>query len=190
LFLIRTFDRNYQRRIDPERGILLMSLNYGCATSGYLNAEVCVNGHPTTDSVEGSPELTAKFCAQCGAVTVRNCVRCNSPIRGHYHIPGVFSTSEYHPPSYCHACGTAFPWTQGKLQAAKELAAEAEGLDDQERNQLQESIDDLAVGGPRVELAASRFRRLTKKAGKTVGDGLYKIVVDVLSETAKKTLLS
>jgi hypothetical protein len=47
-------------------------------------------------------------------------------------------------PSYCHSCGTAFPWTVAKIAAAKEHAAEIEGLDEAERKELQEAIGDLA----------------------------------------------
>jgi hypothetical protein len=42
---------------------------------------------------------------------------------------------------------------------------------------------------PPTELAASRFKRLTKKAGEAVGGTLYKIVVDVASEAAKKAIV-
>lgn len=89
-------------------------------------------------------------------------------------------------PSYCHSCGAAYPWTIAKIAAAKEHAAEIEGLDEAERKQLQEDIGELVAGGPRTDLAASRFKRLMKKAGEVAGSGLYKVVVDVASETAKK----
>jgi len=92
-------------------------------------------------------------------------------------------------PSYCHGCGRAFPWTTAKIKAAKEYAAEIEGLDDAERKQLQQAIDDLAAGGPRTELAASRFKRLMKKAGVAVGGRVYKVFVDVASDVAKKAIM-
>jgi hypothetical protein len=154
----------------------------------YLTAEVCLNGHPTTDAIERWPERTAKFCAECGVGTIRECPACNVPIRGYHQVPGVILGSEYHPPNHCHNCGTAFPWTTAKIAAAKEHAAEIEGLDDAEKAKLQGAIADLAAGGARTELAASRFKGLMKKAGQTVGSSLYKIVVDVASEAAKKAL--
>jgi len=91
--------------------------------------------------------------------------------------------------NYCYSCGTAFPWTIAKIAAAKEHAAEIEGLDEAEREQLREAIDDLAAGGARTDLAASRFKRLMKKAGVEFGSGLYKVVVDVASDTAKKLMI-
>jgi hypothetical protein len=57
------------------------------------------------------------------------------------------------PPAYCDSCATAFPWTIAKIAAAKEHAAEIEGLSETERKQLQEAIDDLAAGGARTDLA-------------------------------------
>jgi hypothetical protein len=93
------------------------------------------------------------------------------------------------PSQYCYDCGAAFPWTIAKIAAAKEHAAEVEGLDEAERKQLQEAIEDLAAGGARTDLAASRFKRLMKKAGVAVGSGLYKVVIDVASDAAKKALM-
>jgi hypothetical protein len=51
-----------------------------------------------------------------------------------------------------------------KGAAAKEQAAEIEGLDEAERELLLEAIDDLATGGARTDLAASRFKCLMKRA--------------------------
>ncbi|HEX3525114.1 MAG TPA: DUF2321 domain-containing protein [Stellaceae bacterium] len=158
--------------------------------SRYLSAEVCLSGHPTSSGIEYSPELTAKFCAVCGAETIRTCPACNSTIRGDYHVPGFISAGrEYIPPNHCHNCGAAFPWKTAKVEAAKEHAAEIDELDDGEKVQLQRAIDDLAAGGVRTELAASRFKRLMNKAGQTVSSGLYKIVIDVATEAAKKALM-
>ena len=157
--------------------------------SQYMSAEVCLNGHPTTGGIEYSPELTAKFCATCGAETIRTCPSCKATLRGDYYVPGFLSTAEYIPPNHCFNCGAAFPWKTAKVEAAKQQVADIEELDATEKEQLQGAIDDLATGGARTELAASRFKRLMKKAGETVGGGLYKIVVDVASEAAKKALM-
>jgi hypothetical protein len=68
-------------------------------------------------------------------------------------------------------------------------AAELDGLDEAEKTRLQGAIDDLAAGGPRTELAASRFKSLMGKAGQAVGSGLYKVVLDVATEAAKKAIM-
>jgi hypothetical protein len=156
--------------------------------NGYQTAEICYRGHINTGALEDEPEKAAKFCSDCGADTINACPQCNARLRGDHIIGGMLSPITI-PANYCHSCGAAFPWTMAKIQAAKEHAAEIEGLDDTEKTQLQGVIDDLAAGGARTELAASRFKRLMKKAGEAVGGGLYKIVVDVASEAAKKVLI-
>jgi hypothetical protein len=160
--------------------------------SGYLSAEVCLQGHPTTSAIEHSPDRTANFCSTCGAKTIRACSDCGAAIRGIYFVPNSYRrvprVPYEKPPNHCFNCGEAFPWVTAKVEAAKEHAAEIEELSEGERGELKQAIDDLAAGGARTELAASRFRRLMKKAGQTVGSGLYKVVVDVLSEAAKKAV--
>jgi hypothetical protein len=158
-----------------------------------FTAEVCGNGHATTSAVESSPELTAKFCSICGSATIRACPECNAPIQGQNgryweDLPSRYVPDEYSPPNHCDNCGAPFPWTRARLQAAKEHAAEIEGLDEHERQQLPGIIDDLASGGPRTELAAGSFKRIIKKVGPTVGSVFQRVVVDVASETAKKLL--
>jgi hypothetical protein len=137
----------------------------------YMSAEVCVHGHLTTGQLEYEPERAARFCPRCGAETIRACPQCNAPIRGAYEQVGsVFNVRV--PPNHCHNCGKAFPWTTAKLAAAKEFAAELHGLDETEKTQLQGAIEDL-TGGPRTELAASRFKKLMGTAGQAVGSGLF-----------------
>src|SRR5262249_11289969 len=127
----------------------------------FLTAEVCENGHLTTSAVERQAERLAKFCPQCGAATLRACLKCEAAIQRQDARP-VITNAFYQPPNHCHACGAEFPWKIAKLHAAKEHAAEIEGLDEQEKQQLPGIIDDLASGGPRTELAADRFKRIMK----------------------------
>jgi hypothetical protein len=153
---------------------------------GYSSAEICENGHVMTGDREREPQRSARFCPKCGVATISACPNCNAALRGDYRR--AWNVTLCRPLNYCYSCGAPYPWTMATIQAAKEQAAEVEGLDDVERMQLQGVIDDLAAGGARTELAASRFKRLMKKAGQTVGSGLYKIVVDVASEAAKKAI--
>src|SRR5437868_13754005 len=106
--------------------------------------------------------MAARFCPECGAETIRACPKCNAALRGDHIIAGMLSPITV-PANHCHGCGTAFPWTTAKIEAAKEHAAEIEGLDGVEKVQLQGAIADLAAGGARTEIAASRFNRVMKK---------------------------
>jgi hypothetical protein len=158
------------------------------APTRYLSAEVCARGHLTTGQLEYEPERAAKFCSRCGAETIRACLGCNAPIRGAYERVGSVINVRV-PPNHCHNCGTAFPWTAAKIAAAKEYAAELQGLDDAEKSRLASAIDDLTVDGPRTELAVNRFKTLMSKAGQAMGSGLYKLVLDVATEAAKKAIM-
>lgn len=81
--------------------------------------QVCVNGHQTTDNYNRSPEFRRKFCPECGAETIHQCPSCGRPIRGDYHVDGVFCVSSTPVPTHCENCGAAYPWTEKKLQISK-----------------------------------------------------------------------
>ena len=174
--------------------------------SWYDTAQICTNGHVITESSVSSPQLTQKFCDKCGASTITNCPNCNTPIRGYYHEAHLafeeidtmvneivnpppetilnYDTS----PSFCPECGKPYPWTEAKLKAAKELSDELENLSSEERETLKKSLDDIVRDTPQTTVAANRFKKLVAKAGKVAADGFRDILVDVLSEAAKKII--
>jgi hypothetical protein len=152
-------------------------------------AQVCLNGHGVNDSTNASPEFSRPYCEQCGAQTITNCPSCNTPIPGEYHVPGVVAIGfRYHAPAFCGQCGQPYPWTQAKLEAAREYAKDLEGLSDAEREQLTKSLDDLVVDVPMTKVSAGRFKRLALKAGGGAAETLRELLVDVMSEAAKKIL--
>lgn len=87
----------------------------------YFIAAICTKGHVATEAIE-LIQGKDKYCATCGAEVISVCPNCRTPIRGYFHVPGVFTTAPYHVPAHCFECGTAFPWTAEKLGAAKDLA--------------------------------------------------------------------
>jgi hypothetical protein len=56
------------------------------------------------------------------------------PIAQRREVDGGVRIERGGPPKYCHNCGTAFPWTAAKLAAAKEYAADLDGLDESFEN--------------------------------------------------------
>ncbi len=116
------------------------------------------------------------------------CPICQHPIRGEYHVAGFIGGSSYTPPAYCSECGKPFPWTEGRLAAAREFALEAEHLTDEERKELADTFDDLTRDVPRTQVAAARFKRLVAKAGIGTASALRDILVSIASETAKKAI--
>ncbi|HLY66250.1 MAG TPA: DUF2321 domain-containing protein [Chloroflexota bacterium] len=159
--------------------------------SHYDVAQICRNGHVTNSTTETDPESNQPFCSSCGEETVTTCDNCHASIRGTcFYDNGFFGyvRISYQRPAFCLSCGNSFPWTTRKLAAAKELATTFDQLSEAEQLQLQESVDDLANNTPRTKAAESRFKRLLKKAGTQAGESMRGIVIEVVSETVKKTL--
>jgi hypothetical protein len=154
----------------------------------YDTAQICLNGHVVNTVAATSSQSNQKHCADCGAQTIMACPSCNTQIRGYYHVPGVFCFSDYHKPSYCHNCGSAFPWTVSSLEAARELADEFDDLTYEEKEQLKSSFPDLVKDTPKTIVAETRFKKLMKKAGSEAWDGMKSILVDVVSEAVKKSV--
>ena len=152
---------------------------------GYDVAQICQNGHVANSSFIDFPQFNQNFCEKCGASTITKCQDCNAPIRGYYR--GSMSGG-YDVPSFCINCGQPYPWTKSRLQAAHELAQEIDNISDEDRIVLQKSIDELAKDTPSTPVAVTRFKKIMVKAGQTTAGMFREILVDVLSEAAKKAL--
>ena len=154
----------------------------------YRVAEVCPNGHVITDSADVYPEQREKFCSKCGEATITQCPSCRTNIRGDYYVEGVFAVSEYHPPAYCFNCGNPFPWTERKIEGAIELLQASGNLSEEELEQAKEDLSELTKDSPKVQVASVRFKGVMTKVGENIVSGVREIVIDVLSEAAKKAL--
>jgi hypothetical protein len=149
-------------------------------------ALICSNGHVINSHVRKYPQFSTERCEHCGAAAIEACGECGAQIRGSYVSVGV--VSQYKRPSFCHECGAPYPWTTSKVAAAKELLGEIDGLSDDQRERLNQSIDQLVEGGPLVEVAATRVKTRLAGAGHGIAQGLRDILIDLLSEAAKKAL--
>src|SRR6188474_3419978 len=94
----------------------------------YNVAQICRNGHVVTEYAASQPATREKFCARCGSPTILACEHCEATIRGDYQVPGVIGFSHYERPAFCHNCGQPYPWTEGALEAAREIADELDNL--------------------------------------------------------------
>ena len=127
---------------------------------GFDVAQVCIFGHVVNPRTEARPGASQAFCSICGESTITECQTCGWPIRGpHKNVFGPFRE-----PSYCGGCGTPFPWTLSRLTAAHALVKDLAGLTEEERQLLDESIDELARETPATDRAVIRFKRLMAKA--------------------------
>lgn len=155
----------------------------------YRVAQICPNGHVATTSADESPERREAFCSQCGEATIMHCPSCSALIRGYYHIDGVLSLGGvYQPPSFCHNCGKAFSWTERRIASAVELVEIGADLSLEELQQFRSDLTELTKDGARVQVASLRFKKVMGKVGASVASGVQNIVVNVLSEAAKKAL--
>ena len=153
-------------------------------------AQVCLNGHPINSTACSNPHMNRKFCDKCGQPTILECPNCRAAIRGYsgYETPGIPSKFEYEPPAFCYECGSAFPWTEARVKAAKDLTAEWEELTEEERRTLAASVDDIVRDSPQAGVAATRLKKILAKVGKHGGATLLDIIKGVASEAAKKIL--
>ena len=165
----------------------------------YDVAEICLNGHIITTTAIGRPERRLPFCRDCGTETVHECASCHRPIQGSYWSDSAadpYPVDDVKPrgtvvaPAFCHGCGTAYPWTQAKVRALHDLAMELEGLEPNERESLVASFPDLIADKPQTPVAASQVKRLLGKAGQGAGSLIGKLVIDLVTEAAKKIIFS
>lgn len=154
--------------------------------SGYYeNATICINGHV----VSSSKANYTSFCNSCGKSTISNCSNCSTSIRGNYEVPGVAVIGfPYYKPSYCYSCGHPFPWTETLINNAVELIALDENLSDEDKAIIKSALPDLIVETPTTPLATAKYKKFVPKAAKYIQDGLKNLLVDVASETVKKSL--
>ena len=150
----------------------------------YDVAEICLSGHITNSSVKQYPEDSMRFCDLCGELTIQACPACNASIRG----DSVEFSSSYDLPSYCTDCGSAFPWIKAKLDAARELFDIIDEFTERDREILNANLDDLVRETPRTQVASLKVKKSLAKVSSSVVSAFRDILVDVLSEAAKKTI--
>jgi hypothetical protein len=149
--------------------------------------QVCVNGHQITDCADSQPESRQKFCKDCGAKTIDACLHCSSKVRGHHHLEGVSDYSTYPAPRYCIECGEPYPWQVSAIDNLKEVLKESE-LSAQDLQELDKALPDILRDTPKTESASLKMKRIFGKMGKPLYEVAMKVVTDIASETAKKTL--
>jgi hypothetical protein len=151
-------------------------------------AQICTNGHVANSMAQEYPNSNRDYCDKCGAPTITECPSCKAKIRGYYHVPGVIAMTRYDRPSYCHNCGSPYPWTKGALEAASEMADLLDELSKEEKLELKKSIEELVSDSPKAEVAVIRFKKLMKKAGSEAATSMKSVIISVLSEAIKRSL--
>lgn len=153
---------------------------------GYYNgATICLNGHVISIYKANSQA----YCSQCGNETFSKCSQCGAPIRGTYEQDGIIDlTGYYDKPYYCYQCGAAYPWTEKIIANAIELVSLDDELDETSKELIKSAVPDLLVDTPTTPVAVAKYKKGVAKAGQIVRDALYNLLIDVVSETIKKSL--
>ncbi len=152
----------------------------------YRNASICRNGHVITIWGDKSADFGRKFCPECGQPAVTTCEHCQEPVQGIEE--GEWQEQFWRYPYFCFNCGQPYPWTADKLDAARELADELEGLDHDEREKLKATLPDLIAETPRSQVAALTAKRLIAKARGEASQAFVDVLRQVVRESIKAGL--
>jgi len=155
----------------------------------YRTAQICLNGHCVTDSLETSQELSAPRCDKCGAETITKCLSCGANIRGDYHVDGAFSFAQgYDSPKYCYQCGNPFPWTKESIESANQIIELDEKLSAAEKEDFKSILPDLISETPKTSVATMKAKRYTKQLGTSASMAIRKFIIDWTCEFVKESL--
>jgi hypothetical protein len=96
--------------------------------------------------------------------------------------------SKYEPPAHCHNCGNEFPWTGRKIDSAVDLLEVDGNLSTAEIQQFRNDLEELTKDSLKTQAASLRFKKAMAKVGTSIASSVREIVVDVLSEAARKAI--
>jgi len=155
----------------------------------YDTAQICLSGHIINTHAQTEPEHNKSYCSECGAETITSCPKCGAKILGQLHPTRQYlALPMIGAPKFCWTCGSPYPWTESRLKAAHDLANEIRGISKQERELLNQSLDELVKNTPQTEVATVRFRKIVSKAGPELRDAFKTILIEIVSETAKRAI--
>lgn len=149
--------------------------------------QVCQNGHQITAFADSQPQSRQDFCEKCGAETIDSCPSCENKIRGYRNIPRVIGFPDTPVPKYCIKCGTAYPWQQSSIDNLAEILRASE-LSPQDVEIIETALPYVLHDTPKTESSSLKVKRVLGKLGKPLYDISVKVITDIASETAKKTL--
>lgn len=127
--------------------------------------------------------------SKCGKETYSKCPECNSPIHGKYEVDGIVDLSgSYNRPDYCYNCGAPYPWTKIILDNAVMLVSLEDELDESMKELIKTAIPDLITETPATPIAIAKYKKGIKCAGDILKNSMRQLLIDVVSETVKKSL--
>lgn len=149
----------------------------------YNGATICTNGHVISSmKINYTP-----YCDKCGKDSISKCQNCNEHIRGSYEDDYSLEMN-YSAPSYCFNCGQSFPWTEKLINNAIELISLDDNLSGEVKEIIKDALPDLIVETSSTPVATAKYKKFISTASKYIQDGMRNLLIDVTSETVKKSL--
>ena len=122
-----------------------------------------------------------KFCADCGAKTMRKCHTCGDYIQYKEY------RSRY-VPNYCTECGIAFPWVTTALQELGRVTDEAAGLTDDEKAVLKRAYPELTKNTAGTRGAMETMKVYYTKFSPAAMAIVRTVLVNVMTDEGKQGL--
>lgn len=149
--------------------------------NNFFSAYICLHGH----IVSSYGEFDGSYCKECGSHILHHCPNCLSFIRG--RSANSFQKN-YKIPNYCIHCGHAFPWTIETKESLNELLKLNSGFSSEDINFVDKNFNSLIVDTPKTKLLATKLHIMLSEATPVVVEASKGLLVDVISETAKKIM--
>ncbi len=160
-------------------------------TGRHHQAIICENGHIITDSTTIEKEKADNYCQKCGAKGLRYCSYCKYIIRGRRFTPTPYGPPTvihlHRAPRFCYNCGNQYPWTEQKIEAAKEKI-DLLDISKPDKEFLTDSIDAIIIETPKTEVAAIKVNKKLTEIGKAAAMSIRELFVDIAARTAAEVL--
>lgn len=160
----------------------------GSGMGRYYVAQACENGHLITSMADRFPDQAQRHCTRCGAPTLTACPLCKASLHGMYETEIIGQPGLSKPDDYCYGCGSPYPWTAVRIEAARELARDMRFLTLQDRESLERSLDDIVRDTPRTGAAAIRVKRFMAMATPEVAKLFKETVSGIATRAAREVI--
>lgn len=150
--------------------------------------QICLNGHQKTIHSE-TFQNPNQFCTKCGESIISCCPNCSSGILGYKEIPGVLQLGvKKKIPYYCNNCGKPYPWTNALIKNVDMILSLDSSISSIDKDFVTSSIPHFINETPTTPVSVVKTKTILTKASTIVKDSMYKILIDVVSESVKKSL--
>ncbi len=174
----------------------------------YHQALVCEYGHLITGNLSAFADSPAQHCPQCGHKCISTCPSCGAPIHGdcymlravhekcacgsvwdgssvsRSHEPKDFAEHVVAPcttPSYCHACGSPYPWTELLLAEAGRIVDLIDELTVEQKLLLKDCFPSLISEMPSTPANALIAAKLLQSVSAIAKTALQNLLADRLT---------